>query len=54
MRTIATAYYSTLYLQWVPSHCGLEGNERADNIAKEANSLDQDTAAEPFTERQRD
>ena len=34
-------------LQWVPSYCGLEGNERADNIAKEASSVDQkDTAVD--------
>ena len=30
-----------VHLQWVPSHCGLDGNERADAIAKEAGSLDQ-------------
>ena len=24
----------TLYLQWIPSHCGIEGNERADILAK--------------------
>ena len=30
-----------VHLQWVPSHCGFEGNERADNIAKKASSLDQ-------------
>ena len=25
---------STVYLQWIPSHCGIEGNERADTLAK--------------------
>ena len=32
-----------IVLQWVPSHCGLRGNERADTIPKEASSLDQTT-----------
>ena len=31
-----------LILQWVPSHCGLDGNERVDKIAKDASSLSQE------------
>ena len=31
-----------VHLQWVPAHCGLPGNERADELAKEASSLPQD------------
>ena len=34
-----------IHLQWVPSHCGLRGNERADDIAKEASAMDQTDAA---------
>ena len=30
-----------VHLQWVPSHCQLEGNERADAIAREAAALPQ-------------
>lgn len=31
-----------VHLQWVPAHCDLEGNERADLIAKEAAALPQE------------
>ena len=29
------------YMQWVPSHCGLPGNERADVLVGEASALPQ-------------
>ena len=34
-----------VHLQWVPSHCGIDGDERADAIVKEASSLYQSDAA---------
>ncbi|KAF0289586.1 hypothetical protein FJT64_012230 [Amphibalanus amphitrite] len=30
-----------IHLQWVPSHCGVDENERADQITKEATALPQ-------------
>ena len=31
-------------LQWIPSHCGIPGNERADQLAKDATALTQEDA----------
>ncbi|KAF0309739.1 Ribonuclease H [Amphibalanus amphitrite] len=36
---------SPIRLQWVPAHCGLRENERADELAKEASGLPQEAAA---------
>ena len=31
----------SLVLQWIPAHCRIEGNERADRLAKEGSELEQ-------------
>ena len=31
----------TIVLQWIPSHCGLPGNERADSLANQTHELNQ-------------
>lgn len=35
---------SDIRLQWVPAHCGLRDNERADTLAKEASGMSQEEA----------
>lgn len=34
--------YHTVVLQWIPSHCGVTGNEKADNLAKEGSMQSQE------------
>ena len=31
----------TIHLQWVPAHCGIEGNELADTLAKKGTTIQQ-------------
>ena len=44
-----TARDQDILLQWVPAHCGLPGNERADELAKEASDLPQEAPADVRT-----
>ena len=37
-------------IQWIPSHCGLYGNEKADSLAKEASSSEQPEEATSYEE----
>ena len=44
LNKLSSRYSYHFTIQWVPSHCGLLGNEMADLIAKEASALDQNAA----------
>jgi ribonuclease HI len=44
LQEISKAGNPDITLQWIPSHCGIPGNERADGIAKNATQLDQQAA----------
>ena len=43
----AHARYNTVTLCWIPSHCGIKGNERADMMAKKAANMDAQWASRP-------
>ena len=38
-------------LQWIPAHCGIPGNERADELAKEGAQEDQPDNSVSFSEK---
>ena len=40
-----------LILQWIPSHCGIKGNERADRLAKQGANMEQEK--HPITLKQK-
>ena len=49
-RTIYSIKSLKTVIQWIPSHCGIIGNEKADKLAKEGAKQDQEENAVSFTE----
>ena len=41
INNLLTSYDIQLLLQWIPGHCDLPGNERADKLAKEGANQEQ-------------
>ena len=41
VNNLLTSYDVQLTLQWIPGHCDLSGNEKADKLAKEGAKQDQ-------------
>ena len=40
----------TVILQWIPSHCGIHGNETADTLAKEGTTYAQNDRSTTYSE----
>ncbi|KAK7108155.1 hypothetical protein V1264_015944 [Littorina saxatilis] len=41
---------STVVLQWIPAHCGISGNEKADELAKNGSKMEQPNHCQSYRE----
>ena len=50
METLRSISSSRLVLQWIPAHCGIQGNEKADELAKQGSGKEQEDNAVSYKE----